>query len=47
MLKAFADMEDMPIHRVMVHGQKAAAYMADGYAPTDARREARRSERSA
>ena len=32
MLKAFADMEDMPIHRVMVHGEKAAAYMADGYA---------------
>ena len=32
MLKAFAEMEDMPIHRVMVHGEKAAAYMADGYA---------------
>src|SRR5882762_1876084 len=24
--------EDMPIARVMVHGEKAAAYMADGYA---------------
>ena len=33
MLKAFAEMEDMPIKRVMVHGEKAAAYMADGYAP--------------
>ena len=32
MLKAFAEMEDMPIARVMVHGEKAAAYMADGYA---------------
>ncbi len=32
MLKAFAEMEDMPIHRIMVHGEKAAAYMADGYA---------------
>jgi acetolactate synthase-1/2/3 large subunit len=32
MLKAFADMEDMPIERLMVHGEKAAAYMADGYA---------------
>ena len=25
-------MEDRPIRRVMVHGEKAAAYMADGYA---------------
>src|SRR6185295_13093197 len=32
MLKAFAEMEDMPVRRVMVHGEKAAAYMADGYA---------------
>lgn len=32
MLKAFAEMEDMPIKRVMVHGEKSAAYMADGYA---------------
>ncbi|MBI3917886.1 MAG: thiamine pyrophosphate-binding protein [Betaproteobacteria bacterium] len=32
MLKAFAEMEDMPIKRLMVHGEKAAAYMADGYA---------------
>ncbi|HKU70978.1 MAG TPA: thiamine pyrophosphate-binding protein [Burkholderiales bacterium] len=32
MLKSFAEMEDMPISRVMVHGEKAAAYMADGYA---------------
>ena len=32
MLKAFAEMEDMPIQRIMVHGEKAAAYMADGYA---------------
>jgi acetolactate synthase-1/2/3 large subunit len=32
MLKAFAEMEDMPIKRIMVHGEKSAAYMADGYA---------------
>src|SRR5258705_9046520 len=32
MLKALAEMEDMPIKRIMVHGEKAAAYMADGYA---------------
>jgi acetolactate synthase-1/2/3 large subunit len=32
MLKAFAEMEDLPIRRIMVHGEKAAAYMADGYA---------------
>ncbi|MGZ8203785.1 MAG: thiamine pyrophosphate-binding protein [Burkholderiales bacterium] len=30
--KALAEMEDMPIRRVMVHGEKSAAYMADGYA---------------
>ncbi len=32
MAKALAEMEDMSIRRVMVHGEKAAAYMADGYA---------------
>ena len=32
MMKAMAEMEDMPIKRVMVHGEKAAAYMADGFA---------------
>ncbi len=32
MLKSFAEMADMPIRRVMVHGEKAAVYMADGYA---------------
>jgi acetolactate synthase-1/2/3 large subunit len=32
MLRAFAEMEDLPIRRIMVHGEKAAAYMADGYA---------------
>jgi acetolactate synthase-1/2/3 large subunit len=30
--KGLAEMEDMPIKRVMTHGEKAAAYMADGYA---------------
>ena len=32
MSKALAEMEDMPIRRVMVHGEKSAAYMAVGYA---------------
>ena len=32
MLPAMADMEDMGIRRVVTHGEKAAAYMADGYA---------------
>ncbi|MBI4192089.1 MAG: thiamine pyrophosphate-binding protein [Betaproteobacteria bacterium] len=32
MMKAMAEMEDMPIKRVLVHGEKAAAYMADGFA---------------
>ncbi len=31
-LPALAAMETMPIHRLMVHGEKAAAYMADGFA---------------
>ena len=30
--KALASMDDMPIKRVLTHGEKAAAYMADGYA---------------
>ena len=30
--RALASMDDMPIKRVMTHGEKAAAYMADGYA---------------
>src|SRR4051812_38004559 len=29
---ALAEMEDLDICRVMTHGEKAAAYMADGYA---------------
>lgn len=37
MLKAFAEMEDLPIKRLMVHGEKAAAYMADGYARASGR----------
>ena len=30
--KALAEMEDMPIKRILTHGEKAAVYMADGYA---------------
>ena len=36
-LPALAAMEDMPIRRLMVHGEKAAAYMADGYARASGR----------
>src|SRR3989442_7120482 len=32
LLPAMAEMEDMNIARVVTHGEKAAAYMADGYA---------------
>src|SRR5947208_9233706 len=32
LLEAMAEMEDMDIRRVVTHGEKAAAYMADGYA---------------
>jgi acetolactate synthase-1/2/3 large subunit len=32
MIPAMAEMEDMGIRRVVTHGEKAAAYMADGYA---------------
>ena len=30
--KGLAEMEDMPIQRIMTHGEKSSAYMADGYA---------------
>src|SRR5579862_3972253 len=30
--RALAEMDNMPIKRVLTHGEKAAAYMADGYA---------------
>ncbi len=32
MLGGIAEMENMPIRRIMTHGEKSAAYMADGYA---------------
>ena len=32
LMETLAEMESMPIRRVVVHGEKAAAYMADGYA---------------
>jgi acetolactate synthase-1/2/3 large subunit len=37
MLKALGDMEELGIRRVMVHSEKAAAYMADGYARASGR----------
>ena len=37
MSKALAEMEDMGIKRIMVHGEKTAAYMADGFARASGR----------
>ncbi len=35
--RALLEMENLGIHRIMTHGEKAAAYMADGYARTSRR----------
>ncbi|MGH9357347.1 MAG: thiamine pyrophosphate-binding protein, partial [Terriglobia bacterium] len=35
--RALASMDNMPIKRVLTHGEKAAAYMADGYARASGR----------
>jgi acetolactate synthase I/II/III large subunit len=35
--RALASMDQMPIKRVLTHGEKAAAYMADGYARASGR----------
>jgi acetolactate synthase-1/2/3 large subunit len=32
LLTTLAEMEDLPIRRIMTHGEKSAAYMADGFA---------------
>lgn len=32
LLTTLAEMDDMPIQRIVTHGEKSAAYMADGYA---------------
>src|ERR1700712_5192960 len=37
LLGALAEMEEMPIRRIMTHGEKSAAYMADGYARASGR----------
>jgi len=37
LMKALAEMEDMNIRRIMTHGEKSAAYMADGYARASGR----------
>lgn len=37
LLPALAEIEDMVIRRVTTHGEKAAAYMADGYARASGR----------
>jgi acetolactate synthase-1/2/3 large subunit len=35
--RGLAEMEDMPIRRIMTHGEKSSAYMADGYARASGR----------
>ena len=35
--RALAEMDNLPIKRVLTHGEKAAAYMADGYARASGR----------
>ena len=35
--RALASMDEMPIQRVLTHGERAAAYMADGYARASGR----------
>ena len=37
LMKALAEMESLGIRRIMTHGEKAAAYMADGYARASGR----------
>lgn len=37
MLKGLAELEDLNVRRIMVHGEKSAAYMADGYARASGR----------
>jgi len=32
LMRALAEMDEFKIHKIMTHGEKAAAYMADGYA---------------
>src|SRR4051812_8663697 len=32
LMRALAEMDEFRIHKIMTHGEKAAAYMADGYA---------------
>ena len=32
LMRALAEMDDFRIRKIMTHGEKAAAYMADGYA---------------
>ena len=37
MMRALAEMDDFNIRKIMTHGEKAAAYMADGYARASGR----------
>ena len=32
LLEALAEMDDLGVRKILTHGEKAAAYMADGYA---------------
>ncbi|MDB5811179.1 MAG: acetolactate synthase large subunit [Betaproteobacteria bacterium] len=37
LMRALAEMDELKIHKIMTHGEKAAAYMADGYARASGR----------
>src|SRR6185369_9053091 len=37
LMRALAEMDDFGIRKIMTHGEKAAAYMADGYARASGR----------
>ncbi len=37
LMRALAEMDEFNIHKIMTHGEKAAAYMADGYARASGR----------
>ena len=37
LMRGLAEMDELKIHKIMTHGEKAAAYMADGYARASGR----------
>jgi len=37
LMRALAEMDELKMQKIMTHGEKAAAYMADGYARASGR----------